>query len=125
MREEVDKLHTKYTQLIETLDIINSPRGEVSTAIKCFKEITKDLAELLEIEKPLSVRTLNALERATGYNQDCFDDGNELYDIICAMIHEQGREITKDNIIQELYRMREMGKKSVNEVMVKIKPYIK
>ena len=41
------------------------------------------------------------------------------------MIHQQEREITKDNIIQELYRMRQMGHKGVTEVMIKIKPYIK
>ena len=125
MREEVDKLHTKYTQLIETLEIINTPKGEVSTAIKCFKEVIRDLSELLEIEKPLSFRTLNALALATGYSPNCLDDGKELYDIICAMIHQQERKITKDNIIQELYRMRQMGHKGVTEVMIKIKPYIK
>jgi len=125
MREDVNKLHTKYTQLIETLEIINSPKGEVSTAIKCFKEVIKDLSELLEIEMPLSVRTLNALAGETGYHTDCFNDGKELHDIICAMIYEKELEITKANIIQELYKMRDMGKKSVNEVMIKIKPYIK
>ena len=41
------------------------------------------------------------------------------------MIYEKELEITKANIIQELYKMRDMGKKSVNEVMIKIKPYIK